>query len=280
MKKPKNKIRFGFIGIGKMAQAILAGMLRAGLVRPGEVLVSRTSATALRRIAERYGVATTTDNSEVARRAAWLWLGVKPFQAASVLREIAPRLRQNQALLSMMAGISTATLRRWAGKNLPVVRLMPNTPALLGAGVTGVYFSPQVPPSLKKNLLKLLKPLGETVVVSREGLLDAVTGLSGSGPAFVYYLAQGFIQGGLTAGLTAGQARSLALHTLLGASRMLLESGEAPEQLILQVATKGGTTEAGLKVLQDKKVTSILTKAVVSAARRAAQIREQNECIP
>lgn len=276
--KLKSKYRYGFIGIGKMAQSILGSMLRAGLAKPSEVLVSDPSATTLREAARRFRVATTVENAEVAKRCEWIWLGTKPFHAAEVLRGISPDLRKGQTLLSMMAGVSTRSLRRWAGPAPALVRFMPNTPALLGAGATGVYFAAGIPPTLRKRAEKIFAAMGKYIAVPREALLDGVTGLSGSGPAFVYLVALGLIEGGRRAGLKPDQAKALAVQTLLGASRMLAESGQAPETLIQHVATKGGTTEAGLKVLEDRGLRAILAEAVAAATRRAAEIREQNEC--
>lgn len=276
--KLKSKYRYGFIGIGKMAQAILGSMLRAGLVKSTEVLVADPSAATLGEAKRRFRVAATSENQEVAKRCEWIWLGTKPFHAAEVLKEIAPRLRSGQVLLSMMAGVSTRSLRRWAGPKPELVRFMPNTPALLGAGATGVYFSSGSAAGLRRRAEKIFAAMGSFVVVPREGLLDGVTGLSGSGPAFVYLVALGLIEGGKQAGLKADQAKALAIQTLLGASRMLAEAGHEPETLIQHVATKGGTTEAGLAVLESRKLRTILAEAVKTATRRAAEIREQNEC--
>ncbi len=276
--KLKSNYRYGFIGIGKMAQAILGSMLRAGIAKPSDVLVSDPSAPALREAARRFRVASTSDNAEVAGRCEWIWLGTKPFHAAEVVKGISPRLRKGQALLSMMAGVSTRSLRRWAGRKPALVRFMPNTPALLGAGATGVFFASGTPAALRGRAERIFAAMGAYAVVPREVLLDGVTGLSGSGPAFVYLVAQGLIEGGRRSGLSPAQAGTLAVQTLLGASRMLGESGHDPQTLIQHVATKGGTTEAGLKVLEDRGLRAILAEAVAAATRRAAEIREQNEC--
>lgn len=276
--KLKSKYRYGFIGIGKMAQAILGSMLRAGLAKASDILVSDPSAAALREAARRFRIATTAENAEVARRCEWIWLGTKPFHAAEVLRGISPDLRKGQTLLSMMAGVSTRSLRRWAGPAPALVRFMPNTPALLGAGATGVYFAAGFPPALRKRAEKIFAAMGKYIAVPRETQLDGVTGLSGSGPAFVYLVALGLIEGGRRAGLKTAQAKTLAVQTLLGASRMLAEAGHEPEALIQHVATKGGTTEAGLKTLEARGLRALLAEAVAAATRRAAEIREQNEC--
>ena len=281
MKSLKKHYRFGFLGAGKMAQAILRGLLRSGLVRPEEILISRSSAEAVEKLTRELNVAGTTDNRILAARCSWIWLGIKPFQAAEVLPQIAKHLSPKSTVLSIMAGISTRSLRFHLGRGPALVRLMPNTPALLGAGITGVFSPKGTPPATRKTVEKFLRVLGEVVIVSRETELDAVTGLSGSGPAFVYELAIGMIEGGLRSGLKLEEARLLAAQTLLGAARMLQESGHGPEALIAQVVSKGGTTEAGLKVLRKKKTREQLAAAILAASRRAAEIKEQNEqCIP
>jgi len=277
MKERKKKYRFGFLGIGKMGQAILRGILREGLAKPSEILASRQDASALKSLAGELRIDTTTDNRFLARSCDWIWLGVKPFHAEAVLREIAPHINKKATLLSVLAGISTRTLRFHLGRGPTLIRLMPNTPALLGAGMTGIYFPKGTPLRSKREAEKILGALGAIQQVARESELDAVTGLSGSGPAFVYLVAQGLIQGGIQSGLKPQDARTLAYQTLLGATRMLQESGRSPEELISQVVTKGGTTEAGLKVLATRKAAAALAQAVQAAAQRAAEIKEQNE---
>jgi pyrroline-5-carboxylate reductase len=158
---------------------------------------------------------------------------------------------------------------------------MPNTPCLIGEGMTGVFFGKGSAGPLRKKILKILSHLGEVEEFSREQDLDLVTGLSGSGPAFVYLVAQGLIQGGEKLGLKPPVARLLAYQTLLGAAGMLKQSGFSPEELILQVATKGGTTEAGLKTLGRARVSTALAGAVREAAFKAKRIREENDrCTP
>jgi pyrroline-5-carboxylate reductase len=172
----------------------------------------------------------------------------------------------------MMAGIPTSMLRKFLQKKLPILRIMPNTPALLGQGATGVYFTPGFPRSLQKKLTLALQDLGQVVRLKNERQFDAVTGLSGSGPAFVYLVAQGFMAGGKAAGLSSEQSRSLAIQTLRGATAMLGGTGQHPNELIAQVVSKGGTTEAGLKVLKKFKVERGIQGAVVKAAKRAREI--------
>ncbi|HEX5032864.1 MAG TPA: pyrroline-5-carboxylate reductase [bacterium] len=278
MKKNPSRYRHGFLGAGKMAQALLKGLLKSGLARPQDVLVSRKSKAELARLGRELKVATTADNLELAAGCRWIWLGIKPFQAREVLAEIAPALPKDAVLLSMLAGISCKTLRCCLGAGPGLIRFMPNTPALIGQGMTGVYFDPKVKPATRREALRILQALGETLEVKNEARLDAVTGLSGSGPAFVYYLADALAEGGRQAGLKIHEARRLAYQTLRGAIGLLQSTGLTPEELIAQVVSKGGTTEAGLKVLSKSKVAESISRAVARASRRATEIKEQNEC--
>ncbi len=281
MKRKPKSYRFGFIGLGRMAEAMLRGLLSSGLASPGEILASRTSAAALRKLAQRHKIAVTADNREVARRCQMVWIGVKPYQAGAVLNEIRSSLNPRATILSMMTGVSTQFLRRRLGPRPHLIRLMPNTPCLLGAGMTGIFFPRGTPPKIKKMVSNIMNSLGRSLVVLAETDLDAVTGLSGSGVAFLYALAEGLINGGKKSGLSIPAATILAYQTFLGASRMLLESGKPPRALIDQVVTKRGTTEAGLKVLKRKAAENILAEAVVKATARAREIRKDNDrCTP
>lgn len=281
MKKRSSSYRYGFIGIGRMAEVILRSMLRARIVRPQEVIVSRNSRSQLQRIARDLKVSTTTDNRQVAQSCPLIWIGVKPYHASAILEEIRPHLRKNATVLSMMAGISTAFIKRFLGSAASVIRLMPNTPALLGIGMTGVYFPASTSLATRSQVRRILEAMGKIIICTREADLDIITGLSGSGVAFVYHLIQGLIAGGEKAGLSSSDSRAVALQTLLGAAHMLQHSGQAPQSLVAQVVSKGGTTEAGLKILQQRKTAAALSEAVRAAARRAKTLREENErCRP
>jgi pyrroline-5-carboxylate reductase len=252
-----------------------------GMAKPADILLSQPFPEERKAVQKIFKVPMTPDNLQVAARCRFIWLGVKPFQAREVLKEIGPSVRRDARVISFMAGVSIPFLRHFLGKGPRVIRLMPNTPCLLGAGMTGVFFPKDIDAASRKAVLKILENLGETQIFSREKDLDGVTGLSGSGPAFVYLLAQGLIRGGVRSGLSPAQARNLALQTLIGASRMLLESGKTPDELIRQVATPRGTTEAGLKVLAAKGVEKILEETVQRAAHRAREILEENDrCLP
>lgn len=261
----------GFIGIGKMAQVILESLLQQGQAAK-KVIVSRRSLASLRRLKKEFRVAVTTDNREAAASVKFIWLGVKPQQALEVLREIQPFLNRSTVVISMMAGVPTKTLQRVLGRSRPIVRLMPNTPAKFGQGATGLFFTKGVSKKIQKEIAGILQKLGQVFPLKREADFHGLTGLSGSGPAYIYTIAKGLIDGGVASGLTRKQSRELTVATLKGAAEMLARTDTRPETLVEQVASKKGTTEAGLQVLKKKRTAKSLEQAVRSAARRSEQI--------
>lgn len=281
MKNTKSHYSIGFIGLGRMAGVILRALLSAKLAKPSQILVCDKFQHPLKKVAKPLKIATTTDSREIAKKCTTFWLGVKPHQASQVLKEIRPWMNAKHTVLSMMAGISTRFLRRHLGPGPKIIRLMPNTPALLGEGATGVYFPANISRATHRQVSQILQAMGEVEVVRREKDLDAITGLSGSGPAFVYAFAQGLVRGGVQSKLSPRMSQDLAIQTLLGAAKMLKETKEQPKKLIQQVVSKGGTTEAGLKVLKQKKLIDSVAQAVNAATHRAKTICEENEkCIP
>ncbi len=264
-----------------MAQIILRAMLTSRQAHPREILVSDKNPLTLKKLVRELGVFATHFNPELARHCEIIWVGLKPYQAREVLKEIRPHLRPNGTVLSMMAGVSTQFIKRHLGNKIRVIRLMPNTPALVGAGITGVHFPKGTPSSLRRKILKILKAMGHVIPFPKEKDLDAVTGVSGSGAAFLYLVAEGMIEGGKKAHLGAATAKELTLRTFLGAARMLEASGKPPRDLIAQVVSKGGTTEAGLKVLDRYQIVQAFSQAVLKATHRAKKIREENDrCMP
>lgn len=277
----KKTYRHGFIGIGKMGQTVLRGLLGSGAAVESEILVSQPFPEESRAFRKNFKTHLTHDNREAAKRSRILWLGVKPYQAKEVLESIGSSLTAGSLIISFMAGVSVAFIRRRVGKKVKVIRAMPNTPGLLGQGMTGVYFPKDVDRAARGVILKILERLGPVESFAKESDLDAVTGLSGSGPAFVYELARGLIEGGVASGLKSAEARLLAVQTLIGAARMIQETQDDLAQLIRNVATPGGTTEAGLKVMKKRKLSEGLAETVRAASRRAREIREENDrCSP
>jgi pyrroline-5-carboxylate reductase len=263
------------IGGGQMALALAEGFCRAGLVRPADIIVHDPHAAARERLAARVpGVRFAASGAEAAKAARTVFLAVKPQQAAAACREFAGGLAADAVLVSIVAGLATATLADLAGTRL-VVRVMPNTPCLVGRGVSVVCRTPEVPAAAATRVLALLGAVGH-VHECDEPLLDAVTGLSGSGPGFLALLVEAFADGGVKAGLPRPLAQALAVQTLSGTGALLEQTGEHPAQIKDRVASPGGTTIAGLAVLEQRGVRGAVIDAVVAAAARARELGQQS----
>ncbi len=257
----------GTIGAGNMAEAILRGLLRAGMA-PDALHASDPDA-GRRSVLGALGVRTTTSNADVARSAELVVLAVKPQQlesaAATLPRDAAP------LYLSIIAGATTESLRRLLGARARIVRSMPNTPALIGAGVTAVASDTGATPADLERACAVLRAVGQIVQVP-EAALDAVTGLSGSGPAYVFRFIEVLTEAGIREGLDAATARTLALETVHGAARLASESGEDPAVLRQRVSSPGGTTLAGLAALEAAGFGAAVLEAVRAATERSRQL--------
>lgn len=205
-------------------------------------------------------------------------LAVKPQVLPAVCAQLADLAQAQQPLLlSIAAGITAPQLERWSGGELAVVRAMPNTPALLGAGVTGLYANPRVSDVQRAQATGLLESAGVTVWIDDEAQMDAVTAVSGSGPAYVFLLAEAMEAAAQAQGLPADTARTLVLQTLLGASRMLTESGEAPELLRRRVTSPNGTTQAAIETFQAGQFEALTAKAIAAATERGRSLSAAND---
>ncbi len=265
------RFQVGFIGGGNMATALIKGFVAAGVCRAGEIIVADVDAAKRRALARRLGVVASGDNGAVVRGARVVVLAVKPQMMAAVLAELRPAVAR-QCFVSIAAGWPTARLELGLGGAARVVRVMPNTPALLGKGMAVAVRGRHSTAADEKRVLRLMRTVGRARAVGDERLLDAVTGLSGSGPAYVYLFAEALIAGGVAVGLAPEVARELALQTLTGAAAMLQESGESPADLRAQVTSPGGTTLAGLTELERRGFGAAVHAAVVAATRRAQEL--------
>jgi pyrroline-5-carboxylate reductase len=260
----------GFVGSGNMARALAGAIVHSGVATPERVLCSDVRPDALERIRAELGVRVTADNAEVAAASSTVILAVKPKDVPGALAGIASRLA-GKTLVSIAAGVSLASLARWAGKGVRIARVMPNTPALVGAGVIAVAFAPDVDARTRAEVRSLLEPAGLFVEVA-EKQMDAVTGLSGSGPAYIFVAIAALADGGVKAGLPRDLALRLAARTALGAARMVEETGRNPEELKDMVASPGGTTIAGLSALEEHGFRAALIEAVERAAKRSREL--------
>lgn len=261
--------RIAFLGGGVMANAILRSLLSSGRVQPAQVAVSDPS-EATRAAVAQLGVGVTASNVEAARGADVILLAVKPPIVPAVLEEIAPSLSPEPLVVSIAAGVTVAQLEAPVPRN-PVIRVMPNTPVQVGAGAVAFCRGSRATEEHAALVRQLFEAGGLCVEVT-EPQLDAVTGLSGSGPAYVCLILEALADGGVRMGLPRAVAQQLAAQTLLGTAKLVLETGEHPAVLKDRVATPGGTTIAGLAALEEAGVRSGLLRAVEAATRRSVEL--------
>jgi pyrroline-5-carboxylate reductase len=259
-----------FIGAGNMARSLISGLLAAG-VSP-ERIRAADPVPAQREAAAALGVQTWDDNAAAVAGAAVVVLAVKPQVLGEVTR--AAGLAAGQLVISIAAGVPLAALERWLPAAAPVVRCMPNTPALLGAGITGMYPNSRVSQDQRTLADQILGAAGRTLWVAREDLLDAVTAVSGSGPAYFFYLMEAMIEAGEALGLDRAAATTLCLETAYGAARMAREGSDPPARLRANVTSPGGTTERALSILDAAGCRDAIHQALAGAARRAQELAE------
>jgi pyrroline-5-carboxylate reductase len=264
----------GFIGAGQMARALAGGFVSRQLAAPTSLVAfDPVSAARADFSAEIPGARWSDDNASIVRQANVVVLAVKPQSFSSVVRELEGTSTQGKLFISILAGVSLATLTRGL-RTQRVVRVMPNTPCLVGQGASAYAIGEGVLPEDRETVEKLLAAVG-IVHCLPEKLLDAVTGLSGSGPAYVYLMIEALSDGGVRMGLPRAVATQLAAQTVLGAAEMVLKSGEHPAQLKDRVASPGGTTIAGLQVLEQRALRAALIDAVQAATLRSEQLGSQ-----
>lgn len=259
------------IGAGQMAEALIGGLLAAGMADPGDIVAADISTDRRDVVKRRFGIRATADNLEAAREAATVLLAVKPQDVERVLRAIAP-VMEDRLLVSIAAGMSIQTIASLIPPSARIVRVMPNAPALVCEGMSAVAYSSSINEGDRKVVRTMLESVGRVVEID-ERLMDAVTGLSGSGPAYACVVVEALADGGVKMGLPRTVAQLLATQTLLGAARMLLESGEHPGKLKDRVASPGGTTIAGLHALERGGLRACLIAAVEAATKRSRELR-------
>lgn len=265
----------GFIGAGNMAASLISGLI-ADQYPANQIWVSDINEAALANLAERYGVHTTTRNAIVAEHAEILVLAVKPQILRAVVEELASTLQSRRPLVvSIAAGITSASIDRWADGHMPIVRCMPNTPAMVKTGATGLCANACVSDAQRSQAEAILRAVGLTVWVDEESQLDAVTALSGSGPAYFFLMMEAMEDAGVALGLDRATARLLSQQTALGAGRIAIESEDPPAELRRRVTSPGGTTERAIATFEEGGLSPLVARAMEAAARRAAELSEQ-----
>ena len=259
------------IGAGKMAGALIGGMIRAEVVDPRRVVAARRSPEALAELKKLWGLRTETDNGKAAREADVVILAVKPQVAKKVLEELAGTITKDQLVISVMAGVTSDSISRALRVDCPVIRAMPNTPAQVDAGATAIAPGAHAG---EKDLARARAIFGAVGVVVDlpESAMDAVTGLSGSGPVFVYMVIEALIDGGVKMGIPRAIAARLAAQTVYGSAKLVLESGRHPALLKDEVTTPGGTAITAIHVLEGKGLRSLLIDAVEAATKRSREL--------
>ena len=260
-----------FLGAGNMAEALVKGLLRARVAGPAEILCTDRRADRLADLSRLYGVRTSPDNRAAAAEAAIVVLSVKPQVMNKLLAEIAPALDGSKLVISIAAGVPLAAIERRVGHGVRLVRTMPNTPALVGAGATAISLGEHATDADLAQARALFDAVGRTAVVD-EPLLDAVTGLSGSGPAYIFLVIEALADAGVKVGLDRRTAQDLAAQTVLGSAQLLIETGEHPGRLKDQVTSPGGTAIAGLHTLEAGGLRTTLMNAVEAATKRSHEL--------
>lgn len=267
--------RFAILGGGNMGRALIGGLLRRG-VKAEQIRVGEMHPAARDALQKDFNITATADNAAAVAEATFVVVAVKPQDAGAVLTPLAPSLRGNHAVvLSFAAGLRIKALRDWCGDDVPVVRAMPNRPALVGAGATALFAESNVTASERGRAQSVMQAVGDVVWVGNEAAMDTVTALSGSGPAYFFFLAEVMMQAAAQLGLEKDAARQLAISTLYGAGQMARESDGDLARLRAEVTSKRGTTEAAIRVLEQADMSKIISQALAAAAQRSRELAEQ-----
>jgi len=268
--------KIAFVGSGNMAEALIRGLLAVDAIPAESITGSDRRQDRLDFIAGKYAIQTTLDNSEAVRNADIIVLAVKPQILDPVLTEIAEVTRPGALAISIAAGVPIRVIEKHLGPTSAVVRVMPNTPAIVGAGATAFAAGSHATPQHIEQAKAIFGAVG-TVTQVEEGLLDAVTGLSGSGPAYVFMIIEALADAGVKVGIPRYQAQALAAQTVLGSAKLLIETGEHPGVLKDLVTSPGGTAIAGLHTLEEGGLRTTLINAVVAATKRSQELGEAHD---
>ena len=266
--------KIAFIGGGNMARSLIGGMIATGISNQN-ISVSEPRADLRKTLNEDFGVNASEENAPVAKGADVVVLAVKPQILQEVVTPLSSLVAKARPLLiSVAAGVTSSSIERWVGGDPALIRVMPNTPALIGAGISALYANSNVSDDQRALAEKIMAAVGKTIWIKEETLMDAVTAVSGSGPAYFFYVMQAIHDAAVREGLDAQTARLLSLETALGAARLAVESTEDPGSLQTQVTSPGGTTEAAINVLNNSGVRDTLQRAVSAARARGGELAE------
>ncbi|OMF96391.1 pyrroline-5-carboxylate reductase [Paenibacillus sp. FSL R7-0337] len=264
-----------FYGAGSMAEAIVRGLIARNVVESGRIIMlNRSSSERLAELRSRYGVLgynAPESKLEALRSAPVIVLAMKPKDAAEALRSLGPLLSPDQLVISVIAGLTIRTIQGLLGNPQPVVRTMPNTSSSIGLGATGIAFSKEVGEDGRRTALNIFEAVGMTAVIDEERM-ETLTGISGSGPAYIYYMMEAMIAAGIRGGLPLEQSRELTVQTVLGAARMVQQTGEEPASLRKKVTSPNGSTQAAIEVLERGDFFETVIAAVNRCAERSREM--------
>ncbi|MNK06088.1 Pyrroline-5-carboxylate reductase [compost metagenome] len=264
-----------FYGAGSMAEAIVRGLINKAVAKPEQIsMINRSSQERIEFLHSTYGVSVASDakkKEDLLRGASILVLAMKPKDAGEALKGLGPLLREDQLIISVIAGLSINTIHALLGRKQPVARTMPNTSSSIGLGATGIAFSPEVSDERSQQVLSIFNAVGLVSVIPEEQM-DILTGISGSGPAYIYYMMEAMIAAGIEGGLSPEQARELTVQTVLGAASMMIQTGEDPALLRKAITSPNGSTQAALEVFEGAGFTEIVKAAVRRCAERSREM--------
>ena len=266
-----NSEKLGFIGIGNMGEALLRGIIGSGLMSPADILANDIDSEKLGGLSRELGITAVRSNRELVKRTDIILLALKPNVIRTVLSEISSDLNQPKWCISIAAGVTTTVIEDILQTCSPIVRVMPNTPAMVYEGMAAICPGKYANEEHMQKTKRIFQAVGKVIVV-QEKLMDAVTALSGSGPAFIFLIIESLTDAGVLLGLNSADAAIMAAQTVLGASKMAVDTGEHPAILKNKVTSPGGTTAAGLYELEQKGVRAAIIDAVVAAALRSEQM--------
>lgn len=266
----------GFIGAGKMASAIIKGLISSGLFSGDRIMAAEINTINAQKAENELGIKTTPEAEDVVKQCDIIVIATKPFVVKDLLQKIKNVVSEKQIVISIAAGISTSLIEKILDKPVEVIKVMPNTPALLGCGMSAVCKGRYATEETLELALDMFSKLGRAIKCEEKDI-DAITGVSGSGPAFYYYLINEIARAGEKLGLDYKTALTLSAQTALGAAKMILETGLTPEELITNVTTPGGTTAEGNKVLNESNISQILRKTVQKTAEKSAAMAKEAE---
>jgi len=278
MKQAMQNLNIVFIGGGNMGQALVTGLLDSGWSADNIAIVDNDQAM-ISKLSEKFSNCHVYSQSEAALNLAdVVVLAVKPQAMQMACEQIAPQCQVKRPLIiSIAAGILIDSIDSWLGGELPIIRCMPNTPALVQAGVTGLFSNSEVSAEQRELAYEILNSVGTALWIENESLLDAVTAVSGSGPAYFFYLIEAMMEAGQSLGLSEMQARELTVATATGAAKLISKSDKSAQELRHAVTSKGGTTEAAINTLQQHDMKKIIETAIKNAAQRSQQLSDTSK---